>query len=133
MRAWLLTAAGIGASLGVVLLWQIAMIAVLRSLGTALPISSLFKFYVRKEAVLIRPQPEWTESTYILVSGFLLLACPLFAGLLAYDYVEHRYIEHSAYNADSVVGLAVVFVLLVICASGKSASDGKKLRGDSAP
>lgn len=133
MHVWWLTAVGVGACIGVALLWQLAVVAILRVFGIRLPFSLLFPFYTRKAPELLHVQEEWTEGTYVLISGFLLLACPLFAGLVAYDYIERRYIDHSAYSADSLVGLAVIFLMLVVCARWRSVSDWKKLRANSVP
>jgi hypothetical protein len=133
MRAWWLVAVGVGAFIGVVLLCQLAVVAVLRAFRIRLPFSLLFRLYTRKEPELIEAQEGWSEGIYVLISGFLLLACPLFAGLVAYDYIDRRYIDHLAYNASSVVGLAVVFVLLVIGTRWKSVKDWEKLRANSLP
>jgi hypothetical protein len=131
MRAWWLMLVGVFACVGIVLLGQLAMVAFLRAVGIKLPFSFPFRFYTRKAPELLPVQERWSGGTYVLISGFLLLACPLFAGLVAYDYIERRYIEHTAYSADSLVGLAVVFILLVFGARWRSVNDWKTLRGDS--
>ena len=128
MHDWWLTAVGVGASIAVALLWQLAMAAILRALGIRLPFSLPFQFYTRKAPELVPVQEEWTEGTYVLIFGFLLLACPWFAGLVAYDYIARIYIEHSAYSANSLVGLAVVFLMLVVCGRWRSVNNWKKLR-----
>jgi hypothetical protein len=122
---------GVVVCFGVIVLWQLAVVAILRTLGIRLPFSRPFRFYMRKEPELLEVQEGWTESTYILIAGFLMLTCPLFAGLIAYDYIERRCIQHSSYDAASLVGLAVVFMLLVFVGRWKSVNDWKRLSGDS--
>jgi hypothetical protein len=72
-----------------------------------------FHFNKRKEPELLKALTARSINTYVVVSGLLLFACPLFAGLTAYDYVVRR-IEHSTYGLNYVAGSIASLVLLGI-------------------
>jgi hypothetical protein len=104
MRSLFVIAAA-GVFLGAVVFWNLAVVAVLRSLRINLPFSLAFHFYKRKEPELLKALKDRSVNTYVVISGLLLFACPLFAGLTAYGYVIRRYVEHSAYGLTYFAGL----------------------------
>jgi len=106
--------AAVGVFLGVVVFWNLAVVVGLRSFRINLPFSLPFHFYKRKEPELLEALKGRSINTYVVISGLLLFACPLFGGLIAYDYVVRRYLEHSTYGLNYVVGSVVSLVLLGI-------------------
>jgi hypothetical protein len=78
--------AAIGAFLSAVVLWNVAMVAALRPFGIKLPSGFPFHFYTRQRRELLAALQGRPKGTYILVSGFLLFACPLFLGFVFYDF-----------------------------------------------
>jgi hypothetical protein len=110
----LLGIAAVGAFLGAVVLWDLAVVAALRFFGIKLLFSTPFHFYSRKERELLAALQGRPKNTYVLISGFLLIACRLFAGATAFDYVVRRYVDHSTFGLNYVVGSVVLFVILTI-------------------
>jgi hypothetical protein len=94
----------------VIVLWDVSCISILRALGMAIPFSFPFHLSERRERDLITSLQGRSKSTYIFVSGFLLFACPLLLGLIAYDRLLPVQSSSGYY-----VGSAVVLVILVIC------------------
>jgi hypothetical protein len=92
-------------------LWQVVAIAILRLFGISLPFSFAVHFYARRERELAVALDGRSLETYVLVAGFLLLACPIWVGLITFDYLSAHYIYHLPYQlrqfVGSVVGLAV--------------------------
>jgi hypothetical protein len=105
--------AAIGACLGVIVLWQLAMIAALRLFSTKLPFPVAFHIYPRRQHELLAALEGSRKETFVFISGFLLLACPLFVGLTAYDYIVNRSAGHPAYGLNYIVGSVVVFVAMI--------------------
>jgi hypothetical protein len=93
----------------VFVLCNLACISILRTFGVAIPFSFPFHFSERKERDLITSLQGRSKSFYIFVSGFLLFACPMFLGLIAYDRLLPIR-SSSAYY----VGTAVVLLILVM-------------------
>ena len=112
---------------GAVISWNAATVAVLRIIGIDLSFSLPFHFRRRKAPEVLNALRGRTINTYVLVSGLLLFACPLFVGLLAYDYVVRRYVQHSTYDLKYVLASALLLVLLVIL--GVWASIGQWQKG----
>ena len=106
--------AAVGVFLGAVVFWNLAMVAVLRLSGINLPFSSMFHFYKRKEPEVLKALKGRSIDTYVVISGWLLFACPLFAGVTAYDYVVRRSIEHSPFGLNYILGSIAWLVLLGI-------------------
>jgi hypothetical protein len=100
--------AAIGAFLSGAVLWDLAMVAALRSFRIKLPFSLPFHFYTRLERDLLAALKGRPLGAYVLISGFLLFACPLFVGFTAYDYIVRRYVDHSTFGLDYVVGSCVI-------------------------
>jgi hypothetical protein len=106
---YLLTA--ILAFYGVSVAWDFAAIAALRFFGVKLPLTYAFRFFQREDLIAaVRGKPK---RTYSLVS-FLLVICPVMAGFIVFDFIEHRYYERAPYGANHVVGLVVVLAILAI-------------------
>ena len=80
----------IGACLATIILWQLTMIASLRIFGIRVPFSVAFHIYPRRQHELFDALKKKRKDTFVLISGFLLFACPLFVGLTAYDYILDR-------------------------------------------
>jgi hypothetical protein len=128
MRSFLGLAA-FGGCVGAIALWDLAVVAALRSFGIKLLFSTPFHFYTRRERELLAALNGRPKDTYVLISGFLFFACPLFAGLTTFDYIIRRYIDHSTIGLDYVVGSAVVFVMFVMFGVGISNRKWKKFAG----
>jgi hypothetical protein len=90
-------------------LCNLACISILRTFGVAIPFSFPFHFSERRQRDLVTSLHGRSRSTYIFVSGFLLFACPMFLGLIAYDRLLPIR-SSSGYYA----GTAVVLMILVI-------------------
>jgi len=116
----------VGAFLGVAVFWNLAMVSALRFFRINLPFSLPFHFYRRREPELLVALEGRSINTYVFISGLLLFACPLFAGLTAYDYVIRRSVEHSTYGLNYIVGSVASFVLLGIGGAWISISDWQK-------
>ena len=115
MRSWSVIAA-VGVFLGVVVSWNLAMVAVLRAFRINLPLSLAFRFYQPKEPEVLETLSGRSINTYVVISGLLRFACPLFVGSTAYDYVFRHWIEHHTYGLKSA--LASVVWLLVLGIAG---------------
>ncbi len=118
--------AAIGVFLGVVVFWTLAMVAALRSFGTNVPFSLGFRFYRRNEPELLNSLRSRSINVYVAISGLLLFACPLFAGLTAYDYVVRHWVEHSTYGLNGAVGSVVALLVLGIAGVWVSLNDWQK-------
>jgi hypothetical protein len=93
----------------VFVLYNLACISILRTFGVAIPHSFPFHFSERRERDLITSLQGRSRNTYIFVSGFLLFACPLFLGLIAYDRLLSIRPSSGYY-----VGTAIVLLLLIM-------------------
>jgi hypothetical protein len=107
-------AAAVGAFVGAAISWNVATVAALRILSFDLSFSIPFQFYRRKVPEVLNALEGRTINTYVVVSGLLLFACPLFAGLSAYDYVVRRYVQHSTYGLKGILAAVASLVVLVI-------------------
>jgi len=101
----------VGVLLGTAFFCNLAVVAGLRCFGLGVPFSLPFHLFKRQEPELLEALTGKSVNTYVLISGLLLFAFPLFAGLTAYDFVVRRYIEHSVYTLNN---LAVSLVLLAV-------------------
>lgn len=106
--------------------WNMATVAALRSLGIELSFSLPFHLFRRKTPEVLNALRDRAINTYVAVSGLLLFACPLFAGLLAYDYAVRRYGQHSPYDLTYVFASLGWLVLLVIVGVRVSISHWQK-------
>ena len=95
--------------IAVFVLCNLACIWMLRPFGVAIPFSFPVHFGERRERDLVTSLEGRSKGTYIFVSGFLLFACPMFLGLIAYD----RLLPVPA-SIGYYVGSAVVFLALVM-------------------
>ena len=105
----------VGVFLGVVVFWNLAVVAVLRCFRIRLPFSLPLHFFKRKHPELLRALEGRPVNRYVIISGLLMSACPLFAALTAYDYVVRRWMEHSPYGLNYILGSVASLVLLGIC------------------
>jgi hypothetical protein len=116
------------AFLGIIILWDLAIVAASRPFGIHLPFS--FALHVRgpRERELqaaLRGRPRYA---YGLVSGVLLFACPVLAGLLAYDFVADGFVwpgRALRSVAGSVVVLATIAFWFGLRDGKKSAEQAK--------
>jgi hypothetical protein len=99
---------------GVAIFWNLATVGALRCLGINLPFSFPIRFYQREEPELLNALKNRSINTYVFISGVLLFACPLFLGLVAYDYVVSRFVEHLAYGLSYFAESVMLFALLGI-------------------
>jgi hypothetical protein len=125
--------AAIGACLAAIVLWQLTMIAALRLFGTRLPFSIAFHIYPRRKHELLAALKRGRKNTFVFISGFLLLACPLFVGLTAYDYIVNRPDGHQAYGLNYIVGSVFAFLVMVAAGVWSSASNWNEYYSDSSP
>jgi hypothetical protein len=99
---------------GAAISWNVATVAVLRILDIDLSFSLPFHFYRRTAPEVLNALKGRTINAYVVVSGLLLFACPLFAGLSAYDYVVHRYVQHATFGLKYVLASVASLVLLAV-------------------
>jgi hypothetical protein len=131
--------AAIGAFLGAVVVWQLALIAVLRLFNVTLPLSLAFHVSPRREHELLAALNGKRKDTFVFISGFLMFACPLFVGLTTYDFVMDRYAGHATLllnptnSLSYIVGSAVLFALMIACGIWSSTSSWNKYRPDASP
>jgi hypothetical protein len=97
---------------GVYFLWQLAMIAILRPFGISLPFSFPFHFFPRRERELRTALNGKEVEQYVLVSGFLLFACPFLAALTTSDYLTDHYINQRPYRWNMFVVQAAGFLIV---------------------
>jgi hypothetical protein len=116
----------VGVLLGMVFLCNLAVVAGLRSFGLDVPFSLSFHVFKRRRPELFEALKGRSINTYVLISGLLLFALPLFAGLTAYDYVVRRYIEHSVYKLNNLGGAVVLLAVLGIVGAWISISQWQK-------
>jgi hypothetical protein len=119
--------AAIGACLGTIILWDLAVVAALRLFGIMMPFSVAFRIYPRREHELFAALKGNPKATYVFISGFLLFACPLFAGLTLFDYVAHGAAPHGP---NYIVGSILVFALTIACGVLASVSNWNKSCGN---
>jgi hypothetical protein len=119
--------AAVGALLSVIVLWDLAVVAVLRFSGIKLLFSTPFRFHTRKESEVLAALRGKSKTMYIFIYGFLFFACPLIAGSAAFDYVVRRYIDRSTFGLDYVTGEMVLFVILAIAGVWISDRSWRKL------
>jgi hypothetical protein len=112
--------------LGAAVFWNLAMIFVLRFFRIDLPFSLPFRFHRRKEPELLVALKGRSINTYVVVSGLLLFACPLFAGLTAYEYVVRQSVEHSTYGLTSILESVASLVSLAIAGAWISIRNWQK-------
>jgi hypothetical protein len=105
----------VGAFLASSILWNLAMVAALRLFRIDLPYSLPFRLFRHKEPNLLQAIHGRSINEYVVISGVLLFACPLLAGLSAYDSVARRFIEHSTYGMKDVAFSLAWFALLGLC------------------
>ena len=123
--------AAISACLGAIVVWQFAVIAALRVFAMKIPFSVAFHIYPRRQKELLDTLTGRGKDTFLIVSGFLLFAFPLFVGLTAYEYSVDRSAGPINYGLNHIVGSAVVFVLMVGCGIWTSTTDWYKNSGES--
>jgi hypothetical protein len=104
--------AAVGTFLASSILWNLAMVAALRLLRIDLPFSLPFRLFRHKEPNLLQAIHGRSINEYVVISGLLLFACPLLAGMTAYDSVVRRFIEHSTYGMKDVALSVAWFALL---------------------
>ena len=112
--------------LGTAVFWNLAIVFVLRFFRIDLPFSLPFRFYKRKEPELLVALKGRSINAYIVISGLLLFACPLFAGLTAYEYVVRQSVEHSTYGLTSILGSVASLVSLGIAGAWMSMRNWQK-------
>ncbi len=120
---FLLWAVAIGAFLAAWSLWDLAMVAALRVFSIRLPISFAFLFWTRRERELHAALKEISKIKYVIISGFLLFACPLFAGFTAYDFFIDRYFRPSIHDVWTFMANILVWAIVGI---GFGLSEWKK-------
>jgi hypothetical protein len=121
----LLGLAIVGSFPGVAILWTWAMVAALRLFSIRLPFSFPFHFYTHRERELRAVLKGRSLGTYVLISGFLLFACPFWAGWTAYDLLCDRYIWPSTYSVNRFTGTILLFA---VAGAWHGVSDWKKSR-----
>ncbi|MFZ0518538.1 MAG: hypothetical protein WCD77_06870 [Acidobacteriaceae bacterium] len=104
-----------GAFLASSILWNLAMVAALRFFRIDLPFSLPFRLFRHKQPDLLHAIQGKSINEYVGISGLLLFACPLLAGLTAYDAVARRFIEHPTYGIKDVALSVAWLVLLALC------------------
>ncbi|MHB1674092.1 MAG: hypothetical protein ACYCSP_07565 [Acidobacteriaceae bacterium] len=97
------------------ILWNLAIIAALRLFRIDLPFSLPFRLFLHKEPDLLQSIHGRSINEYVVISGVLLFACPLLAGMAAYDAVIRRFIEHSIYGMKDVAVCVAWFALVGLC------------------
>lgn len=114
MRYPLLFAA-VAAFLASSILWNLAMVAALRLFRIDLPFSLPFRLFRHKEPDLLQAIHGRSINEYVVISGLLLFACPLLAGMTAYDSVVRRFVEHSNNGMKGFALSLAWFALLGLC------------------
>jgi hypothetical protein len=122
--------AAIGGCLGAIILWQLAVVAALRLFGMELPFSLAFRTHPQRENVLLAAFAGSRKDTFILISGFLLFACPWFLGLTVFDFIVKRSAGYPSYGLNYIVGSIVVLLLMIVCGIWTSASSWNKYYND---
>jgi hypothetical protein len=107
--------AAVGAFLASSILWNLAMVAALRLFRIDLPFSLPFRIFRHKEPNLLQAIHDRSINKYVVIFGLLLFACPLLAGLTAYDAVVRRFIEHSTFGMKDVALSMAWFAILGLC------------------
>lgn len=114
---------------GVYFLWQLVMVAILRRFGFSLPFSFPFYFFRQSERKLRMALEGRPVGQYILVSGYLLFACPLLAAFATFDYLTDHYINQWPHSwnifAAQVAGFLIAGVWLGVSQWRKSSAQEK--------
>lgn len=111
MSFWFETAIAVVLSLGVAVVWDLGATLVLRAFGIKLAPLPLFAARRKDDETLAVMH---SRRTYVLVSGVLMFACPLFVALTFYDFIDRTFIEPRPFvTAGYVVGSVVVFGLMM--------------------
>jgi len=105
--------AAIGAGIGAIVVWELAVIAVLRLFHVNVPFSLVVHIHPRREHELLAALGRRRKHTFVFISGFLMFACPFLVGLAAGDYVIDGFPSHSTHgfnhDAGSVSPQVVIF------------------------
>ena len=125
--------AAISTCLGAIVLWQLAVIAALRLFDVKLPFSVAIRIYPRRQRELLAALKGKRKDTFVFISGFLLLACPLFVGLTAYNYIFDSSAGHPTHGLSYYVGSVVAFMVIIACGIWTSANDWNKYCHGSSP
>lgn len=104
-----------GAFVATSILWNLAMVATLRLFRIDLPFTLPFRRFRRKKPDLLQAMDGTSINKYVAISGLLLFACPLLAGIVAYDAVVRRFVEHSTYGMKDFTLALAWFALLGLC------------------
>ena len=107
--------ASAGAFVASSILCNLAMVAALRLFKIDLPFSLPFRLFRHKDPNLLEAIHGGSINQYVAISGLLLFACPLLAGLTAYDSVVRRFMEHSSYGMKDVALSLAWLALLGLC------------------
>jgi hypothetical protein len=110
----LMISARLGAFLVGMLVCELVSIAVLRCFRFNFPLSFAFHILSRRENEIVAALKGRSMGTYIFVSGFLLLAFPLFAGMILFDYLG------GVLNVNSFIGCATIFFVLPFYAGARN-------------
>jgi hypothetical protein len=95
----------------VAILWTWTVIVALRLFSIRLPFSFPIHINPRRQRELDDVLKGKSLGTYVLVSGFLLFSCPLWAGLTAYNLLCDRYIWPSTYSVGRFTGTILTFAV----------------------
>jgi len=109
MPEWLAITTAVLVSLGALVGWDFAVIVALRAAGIRLSFTYRVRNWDDELFAAVR-----NRGTYVLISGILLFACPLFLMSTFYDYLVTTFIEKRAYTTGYVVGSVVLFGLFVL-------------------
>lgn len=107
--------AAVGVFLAGSILWNLAMVVALRLFRIDVSYSLPFRLFRRKEPDLLQAIHGRSINEYVVISGLLLFACPLLAGMTAYDFVVRRFIEHATYGMQDAALSLAWFALLGLC------------------
>jgi hypothetical protein len=102
------------------ILCNLAMVAALRLVKIKLPFSIPFRLFRHRKPDLLQAIHGRAINEYVFIFGLLLFACPLLAGIVAYDAVVRRFIGHSTYGVKDVAFFLAWLALLGLCGAWTS-------------
>lgn len=104
--------AAILACLGMFILSQWAIIALLRAWQIRLPFALAFHFHRRRVQDLLLLRLRFTRSMYVFISGILLFALPLIAGITVLDLVARE--PNEKFGLPYLTGSIFFYILAIV-------------------
>lgn len=120
--------AAVVACLGVFILSQWAIIALLRAWQIHLPFAMAFHFHRRRVRDLLPLRLRFTRPAYVFISGILLFALPLIAGITVLDFVARE--PNEKFGWTYLTGSIFFYILAIVVGISTSEKEWREKADD---